>query len=115
MKEKSEESKKPNSMEDNRLEAVRDLLFGQNDQEYRKEFQEIRSEIDSNKKQLEDKSEAINSDLIDRLEKLEKKMEDHIIATDAKLTQQIDALSHEKVDRKKMADLLQQIAKELNS
>ena len=118
MKEQAEEQPTnggTDPINDNRLEAVRDLLFGPNDEAYRKEFKEIKDQIAKNKEDADNKSEALNSDILDRLEKLEKKVFDKIDSTQESLNKQLEGLNESKVDRKQLAKLLQTIAKELES
>ena len=118
MKEQAEEQPTnggTDPINDNRLEAVRDLLFGPNDEAYRKEFKEIKDQIAKNKEDADNKSEALNSDILDRLEKLEKKVFDKIDSAQESLNKQLEGLNESKVDRKQLAKLLQTIAKELES
>ncbi|MEO1253550.1 MAG: hypothetical protein AAFY41_01510 [Bacteroidota bacterium] len=112
MKEKAN-SKEPEN--DNRLDAVRDLLFGPNDQAYRKEFKEIRDQLSQSKEEFNSKSEALESDILSRFEKLENKISEKLESKFDDLNAKIDALSHSKVDRKQLAELLQSIAKELEA
>lgn len=118
MKEKDSEeqiSENNSGVNDNRLEAVRDLLFGPNDQEYRQEFKDIKDQVSKNKSDFEQKSESLKEDIIDRLEKLEKKITENVNSVQADLSKQIDGLNSDKVDRKQLAQLLQTLAKELES
>ena len=119
MKEKSPESiateNAQDSANDNRLEAVRDLLFGQNDREYRKEFKQIWNDLETAKKELENKADALGSDLIDRLEKLEQKLTERVNSVESKLLEEVSSLKDDKVGRKQLATMLHSIANELES
>lgn len=100
---------------DNRLEAVRDLLFGPNDQEYREEFKGIKDQIAKNRADFENKTGTLKTDILERLDKLENKLSEKVSSLESSISQQIDGLNNEKVDRKKLANLLQTIAKELEA
>ncbi|MEO9997361.1 MAG: hypothetical protein ABJI55_11920 [Ekhidna sp.] len=118
MKEKDSEeqiSENSSGANDNRLEAVRDLLFGPNDQAYRQEFKEIKDQVAKNKSDFEEKSDALKEDIIDRLEKLENKITENVNSAQADLSKQIEGLNAGKVDRKQLAQMLQTLAKELES
>lgn len=116
MKEKeSEEQASDNAVNDNRLEAVRDLLFGPNDQAYRQEFKDIKDQISKNRSDFESKSDSLREDILDRLEKLEKSVSENIQSVQADLDKQVSDLNAGKVDRKQLAKLLQTIAKELEA
>ncbi len=119
MKEKDSEDQvsenSPVDANDNRLEAVRDLLFGPNDQAYREEFKEIKSQVAKNKEDSEKKSDALNQDLIARLDKLENKLTEKVSELSSNVNARLDGLNADKVDRKQLAKLLQTIAKELEA
>ncbi len=113
MKEKESGEQASDINNDNRLEAVRDLLFGPNDQQYRQEFKEIKDQITQNRTDLDKSSETLKSDLLDRIEKLEKKVDDDVNSLKSDLSTQIEKLNDGKVDRLQLAKLLQDIAKKL--
>lgn len=110
MKEK-EQASPENDNTDNRLEAVRDLLFGPNDQEYRKEFQGIKDQIASTQQDSSASVSKLEEELVGKIDQLEKKVLERISALESR----VDELDMRKTDRKQLAALLQTIAKELES
>lgn len=100
---------------DSRLEAVRDLLFGPNDQQYRQEFKDIKDQVSQNKKDADEHAEALKSDILERLDNLEKKVSEDINTLKTDLNKQIEELNTGKVDRIQLAKLLQNLAKELEA
>ncbi|MEO9869151.1 hypothetical protein [Ekhidna sp.] len=118
MKKETIEGQEPNNqspVSDDRLEAVRDLLFGQNVQEYRDEFKELKDLLQQQRDELEQQSTSAETQMLDRLGQLEKKLSDQLTEATKEINTRLDALSNDKADRKQLAKLLQSIASELES
>lgn len=107
--------KKQSKVADDRLAAVRDLLFGQNVEEYRGEFKELRESIQQNRHEFEKHADDLSSGLTERIDQLESKLTEHLNKLEDKLAQEINSLKALKADRKQLASLLHQVAKELES
>ena len=99
---------------DQRLEAVKELLFGQNVQEYREEFKEIRDQISALDKQLGEKNEKLRSSLSDRIDKLERELNSQLSAMNESIQEKLKSMDDSKVDKKYLASLLTNIAKKLD-
>ena len=98
-----------------KLEAVRDLLFGQNVKEYRDEFKELKDMIKSNREEIDKSAADFKTDVLDRLEKLDDKINKKIDDTSQEIKDKLSALSDDKADRKKIANLLSDMARQLDS
>ncbi|WP_299013748.1 hypothetical protein [uncultured Polaribacter sp.] len=98
---------------DNRIAAVRDLIFGENIQQYNSEFEDVFNRIkalkDSNEKKLSDSV----TDLENKLADLESLMEHKIADLNEDLDKKIADLEDEKADRKKLGKALAKIAQML--
>ncbi len=99
---------------DNRLEAVRELLFGQNVQEYRGDIKETRDLIEKHRSELDQHTTDMESRLNAKIDALEEKLISHIDKTAEKINNRLDKLQESKVDKKKLADYLVSIAKKLD-
>ena len=99
---------------DQRLEAVKELLFGQNVQEYREEFKELRDQIAALDKKLTKKNEELESKLSERIDHLEAKLDSQLSAMNNLLEEKLQALDDRKIDKKQLASLLTGIAKQLD-
>lgn len=95
----------------NKLDAVRDLLFGQNVQEYRNEIKELKQEIEKSEKNLSDRVSNSDKDFSKRLDELSQKIDAHF----NKIEGQLDLLSKDKVDKSTIADALSSLAKSIQS
>lgn len=105
----------PNAIDSQKLNAVRELLFGQTVENHQKEFQDVRDSIRQNKEALEDANKDLKNELFDRLDKLENQLKDKIEDTSKSLSDRIDQLSDSKADRKKIASILHNLASELEN
>lgn len=116
---KPEESDKISENNDSastdRLEAVRELLFGQNVQEYRGEIKELKDLIKSHRSELDKESDNLEKDITKRLESLETKLISRIDALNNKINEKISSLEEAKVSKKDLANLLTNLASKLNS
>ena len=97
-----QEAPQPTLEETQKLNAVRDLLFGPNDQEYREKFELLKNRIEEYQSKASQDIEELRNSLGERIDALEQA-----------LTEKIEQLSADKADRKKMAALLHHIANEL--
>ncbi|MFK7952783.1 MAG: hypothetical protein AB8B73_08025 [Ekhidna sp.] len=101
--------------ETDKLEAVRDLLFGQNVKEYRDEFKELKDLIQENRAEIDKSAADFRSDVLEKLESLDEKINKKIDDTSQEIKDQLNSLSEAKADRKKIANLLSDMAKQLDS
>lgn len=98
-----------------KLEAVRDLLFGQNVQEYQTEFKEIRDLIQSNREEVEKSSTDFKFEILNKIDQMNESINRKIDATASDLSGKIEEITDSKADRKKIASLLQDMAQQLES
>ena len=116
--ENMEESSNNNQMtqqEVDKLEAVRDLLFGQNVREYRDEFKELKDLLKSHRDEIDKTADSFKTDVLSKLDNLDNKFSAKIEETSNELNKRLDALSNDKADRKRIANLLSDMAKQLDS
>lgn len=99
----------------NRLEAVRDLLFGQADNEYREEFKAIRGELGEAKEELRSELHSFVNDLTTRFDEFEKEIIKKIEATENRINEEISSVKESYVDKKGLANMLKEVAKTLDS
>lgn len=103
------------NQEQKKLNEIRNLLFGQNVQEYRSEFEELKAIIQENKSQSEQAAADLQRDILDRLDKLENKLSDSIESTNQSLSKRLNDLDDSKADRKAIASILHQLASQLEA
>ena len=99
------------SAELDKLDAVRDLLFGQNVKEYREEFKELKDMILQEKKDTDGIISKVQSEIMKKLDQLDKKIDQ----SNQELAQKLNELSQAKTDRESLAVLLKNMADKLTS
>lgn len=92
-----------------KLQAVKELIFGKEIQDYDAEFKKIHSIIAANKA----KSDEDNLNQQKALDNLEKSITGRIDRLEAELTKKIALLDNKKADRAKLGKMLIQIGEKL--
>ncbi len=95
--------------EQGKLNAVRDLLFGQNVQEYRDEFKDLKEMINTEQKERQQHLAEVRSEVMSRLDKLDQKLE----KTNQELLNKLNQLA--KTDKETLSELLKDMAEKLTS
>jgi len=117
MEKETEEHKKKHKSDQNhgvdKLDAVRNLLFGEIDEEYRTEFEELKTSMEANFQRADSESAQLQKDIIKRLEQLEQRIESKLDDTVAGLNARLDTLAAGKVDRAQMSKILHELARAL--
>ncbi|AUC83935.1 hypothetical protein CW731_00915 [Polaribacter sp. ALD11] len=112
MEKKSEKNQaaETNQVVDSRIAAVRDLIFGENIQQYNSEFEDVFNRI----KALEDETQKNLGDSVSNLENkladLESLMDHKFQDLNDDLDKRLADLDDEKADRKKLGKALEKIA-----
>ncbi len=89
-----------------RIEAIKNLIFGENIQQIDIEFQTVRNEIDKKKEELESYIAQVNKELSQTLDNLETDLNIRITELDNKTNDNVAMLNHKKMDRKILGDFL---------
>lgn len=99
-----------NQQIDSRIAAVRDLIFGENIQQYNSEFADVYKKIEAlQESNNQDLAEAVKN-LENKLADLESLMEHKVQDLADDLEKRIADLDDEKADRKKLGKALEKIA-----
>jgi|GEM_PF-382996 len=89
-----------------RIEAIKNLIFGENIQQIDNDFQTLRNEIDKKKEELENYIALVNKQLSETIDNLDTDLNIRITELETKMNENIDNLNHVKVDRKVLGNLL---------
>jgi|GEM_PF-2177655 len=92
-----------------KLQAVKELIFGKEIQDYDAEFKNIHKLISDNKA----KSDQDNADQMKALDQLEKNISARIDRLEAEVMKKIALLDNKKADRAKLGKMLIQIGEKL--
>ena len=97
----------PNSADPStKIEAIKNLIFGENIQEYNSEFDNIKSDILAKKKALETLIEEVRSELIQNIDNLSTDLNIRITELESNIENKLDDLNEKKVDRRELGQLL---------
>jgi len=99
-----------NEPADSRLAAVRDLIFGENMQQYDKDFSEVSNQIDSLKQSADKNLTDLASNLEHKIEVLRKNTEVSLEKLSVDIDKKLAQLDDSKADRKKLGKALEKIA-----
>ncbi len=112
MENNSEEVKASDSSQtiDNRIAAVRDLIFGENIQQYNSEFADVYKRIDELEQLSNQKLSESVSTLENKLAELESLMERKILDLTNDFEKRLADLNDKKADRRKLGKALEKIA-----
>lgn len=105
-----------NSKEDDttsKIDAIKNLIFGDNIQAYDSEFELIKQDILDKKKVLEDLIEEVGSDLKTALDNVSTDVNIRITELEENLESKIDKIDSTTVNKKMLGDLLIQLGEKV--
>jgi len=89
-----------------KIEAIKNLIFGENIQEYNSEFDNIKNDILAKKQALENLIEEVRSELIQNIDNLSTDLNIRITELETNMENKLDDLDEKKVDRRQLGQLL---------
>lgn len=89
-----------------KIEAIKNLIFGENIAEYNSEFESIKVDLDKKKKVLEELIESTRSELNIAIDNLATDVNIRITELEGAIENKLDNLDEKKMDRKLLGDLL---------
>lgn len=101
----TEESNDNEMAPDNKLDAIKEIIFGENIKAYDSEFKQLKDEIKVQSDGLHDEINEIRSELSQAKQELDKEVEN--------LRKEIGKLNEVKSDKKTLAKLLRTVADKL--
>ena len=89
-----------------KIDAIKELIFGDNIQTYDSEFESIKNNLATAKQESEDVIDSIRKELNKTIDNLNTDLNIRVTDLENKLNQQIENLDKKKVDRKLLGKLL---------
>ncbi len=89
-----------------KINAIKELIFGENIIEYNHEFEAIKKDILSKKNTLEELIQITKKELIESIDNLNTDLNIRITDLEDNLNERLDNLNEKKVDRRQLGDLL---------
>lgn len=104
--------KKPNPAPENiadsssKIEAIKNLIFGENIQQYNSEFDALKKLIDKQKAALETYIDEVRGELMQSIDSLSTDVNIRITDLEDALNEKTETLTEQKVDRRELSKLL---------
>lgn len=100
---------------DPRIDAIKDIIFGENIKEYDAEFKKIKEYIEEQKVILETAIDSLRSDMDKVLDELRSDFDDSVKSLKEKTLEEISDLDNAKADRSTLGSMLEEIGKKLQA
>ena len=97
-----------------KIDAIKQLIFGENMQAYDSEFESVKKDILSKKKQLEGLIEEVRSELLQSIDNLSTDVNIRITELEDTIGTKIDNLEHKKADRKLLGELFTKLGEKIS-
>ncbi|UOB16169.1 fructose 1,6-bisphosphatase [Abyssalbus ytuae] len=98
-----------------KIEVIKELLFGENIQEYKSEFDKIKEDILKKKNELNNLIEEARGELTQNIDNLSTDLNIRITELENKITDRTDDLDEAKVDRKLLGKLLMDLGEKISA
>ncbi len=96
-----------------KIEAIKNLIFGENIQEYNSEFEAVKKDILQKKKELQQLLEETRTELMQSIDSLSTDLNIRITELENSLQEKAETLGQEKVDKSTLGKLLIQIGEKI--
>ncbi|RAV28038.1 fructose 1,6-bisphosphatase [Sinomicrobium soli] len=96
-----------------KIEAIKNLIFGENIQEYNSEFEAVKKDILQKKKELQHLLEETRAELMQTIDNLSTDLNIRITELENSLQEKAESLDQEKVDKSTLGKLLIQIGEKI--
>ena len=114
-KKKAIEPANPTVDSASKIEAIKNLIFGENMVQYDTEFDTIRKDLQKKKEHLENYIDEVRNELMQSIDSLSTDVNIRITDLEDALNARSDALSEKKVDRKELGKLLINLGEKISS
>ncbi|HAA10729.1 MAG TPA: hypothetical protein DCE41_03150 [Cytophagales bacterium] len=98
-----------------KLGVIRDIIFGQNMEEYNQQFNELKRLVDEKKAELDNYIQDVKGDLQEKIQELDKMMKDQVHDLEDNFAAKAARLEDEKMNRATLGDLLIDIGTKIKS
>ena len=105
----SQAKKNEEDVPESKLQAIKEIIFGENIKEYDYEFKKIRELVQKHREDLESQLAATKKDIEDEIKQMKRDI-DHAVSD---LQNELSALDEAKTSRQKLGDLLEELGKKL--
>ena len=98
-----------------KIEAIKNLIFGENIQEIDSEFSTLKKAVDTQKAHLENYIDEVRNELMQSIDSLSTDVNIRITDLEDAMNSKTEALAESKVDRKQLGQLLISLGEKISS
>ncbi len=91
--------------QDSKIDAIKELIFGENIQAYNSEFEAVKADILSKKQELQDLISTVESELLQHIDSLQTDLNIRITDLETHLNAKLSDLDDKKAGRKMLSEL----------
>lgn len=114
-KKSDKEPKQPQVDSASKIEAIKNLIFGENIEQYDSEFDTLKKELQEKKEVLEKYIDEVRNELMQSIDALSTDVNIRITDLEDAVQAKTDALAEDKVDRKQLGKLLINLGEKISS
>lgn len=100
---------------DPKIDAIKQLIFGENMTEYDQRFDETLKSLEDAKAEIEEKRKEMDAKIQDTLNSMNKEFEKKMTTMETLFLNHIERLDDKKTDRKALGKMLQNISEKLQA
>ena len=97
-----------------KIDAIKQLIFGENMQEYDTEFESVKKDILSKKQELENLMDDVKTELLQSIDNLSTDINIRITDLEDSINNKLDVMDNKKLDRKLLGDLLVNLGEKIS-
>ncbi|WP_034060975.1 hypothetical protein [Lacinutrix jangbogonensis] len=98
-----------------KIDAIKQLIFGENIQEYNHEFEAVKQDILDKKKELKNLIDDVKTELLQNIDNLSTDINIRITELENTLEDKANVLDEKKLDRKLFGDLLIKLGEKISN
>lgn len=98
-----------------KIEAIKQLIFGENIEQYDSEFHTLKKEIQDRKKELEDYIDQVRGEIMQSIDSLSTDVNIRITDLEDAVNEKTEALDTAKVNKQDLGDLLIRLGEQIRS
>ena len=97
-----------------KIDAIKELIFGENIQAYNQEFETLKADILSKKEELQDLIGSVESELLQNIDSLSTDINIRITDLENSLNDKLDKMDNKKADRKLLSELFIKLGEKIS-
>ena len=114
-KQKKQAAPDPSMDSISKIEAIKNLIFGDNIEQYDSEFDTLKNDIQEKKKELEHLIDEVRNELMQSIDSLSTDVNIRITDLEDAMNEKTESLATNKVDKQQLGDLLIRLGENIRS